>query len=133
MQVCQSTLQSFILFITFELVSANTALTSPFKVSLRCHPDLCLSLGQPHNTDDIRHKTYTMPLYDSTAIKAFHSDMCPFSLNIHKCTYLRPSHLRLTLFLYTKASFDMGRFPYLTSKSAGLSKDIWKNVLKQMI
>lgn len=90
-------------------------------------------LWSSHTTQMTSGIKHTMPLYDSTAIKAFHSYMSPFSLNIHKCTYLRPSHLRLTVFLYTKASFDTGSSPYLTSKSAGLLKDIWKNVLKQII
>lgn len=67
------------------------------------------------------------------AIKVFHSNTCPFSVTIHKYTYLGPSHLRLTPSLHTKASFDTVSFPHWTSKSAGLLKDIWKNVFTIMI
>lgn len=80
-------------------------------------------------TVDIRRKIYTMPLYDSWATEACHSNMCPFSLYIHKYTYLGPSHLLLTLFSLYKNKLWYS-FIYLTSKSAGLLKDIWKNVFK---
>lgn len=91
------------MFITSKLVSANTALTSPFKVSLHFHADLHLFLGQSCNAVDISCKTSTIQLFHFTTINCI--SLIPF-FNIHICTCLKPPHLHLTIGLYTKASFN---------------------------
>lgn len=103
------------MFITSKLVSANTALTSPFKVSLHFHPDLCLFLGQSCNAVDISCKTSTIQLFHSTTINCI--SLIPCS-NIHICTCLQPSHLHLTIVFKQKQAFIVV-FSCLTSKSAG--------------
>ena len=57
-----------------------------------------------------------MPPNDSTAMKAFRLIVYPFSLNIHKCTYLTPSHFQLTLFSLCKSKLWFSRFPIFNLK-----------------